>query len=181
MGLATVYGIVKQSGGYVWVDSEVGRGSCFTIYLPRIKRAVAPALPPKAEACPRGHETLLVAEDEDALRESTCDLSAQLGIHGDRNQLRPTCAVGGESHTRERIDLLLTDLVMPGIGGGRLAQALAKLRPDLKTIYMSGYSDEAVLRHGFQERVTAFLQKPFSLSTLARKVRDTLGPMETVQ
>jgi PAS domain S-box-containing protein len=179
LGLATVYGIVKQSGGYVWVDSEVGRGSCFTIYLPRVKRAVAPDLPAKAEACPRGDETILVAEDEDALREATCTYLRSFGytvIAASSGQHALAMASAYEG----TIDLLLTDLVMPGTGGEKLAQALGKLRPGLKTIFMSGYSDEAALRHGFQEQGAAFLQKPFSLSTLARKLRDTLGQMKTV-
>jgi two-component system cell cycle sensor histidine kinase/response regulator CckA len=121
----------------------------------------------------------LVAEDEDALREATCTYLRSFGytvIAASSGQHALAMASAYEG----TIDLLLTDLVMPGTGGEKLAQALGKLRPGLKTIFMSGYSDEAALRHGFQEQGAAFLQKPFSLSTLARKLRDTLGQMKTV-
>ena len=180
LGLATVYGIVKQSGGYVWVDSELGQGACFTIYLPRVKGAIAPEMPAKAEAQPRGTETILVAEDEEALREAMCDYLRSLGytvLAASSGQEALSVASEHEGH----IDLLITDLVMPEMSGRELAQMLGSLRPDLKTIYMSGYTDDAVLRHGIHEPGTTFLQKPFSLGTLARKVRDTLGRTETVQ
>ncbi|MGA2962264.1 MAG: PAS domain S-box protein, partial [Candidatus Korobacteraceae bacterium] len=179
LGLATVYGIVKQSGGYVWVDSELGQGACFTIYLPRIKRATAADMLAKAEVRPRGKETLLVAEDEGALREATCDYLRSLGY-------TVFAASSGEEalslagQFEGRINLLITDLVMPGISGRELAQTLESLRPDLKTVYMSGYSADAVLRSGIHQGA-AFLQKPFSLGTLARKVRDALGRTGTTQ
>jgi PAS domain S-box-containing protein len=180
LGLATVYGIVKQSGGYVWVDSELGQGASFRIYLPRAKGATAPDMSAKAEARPRGTETILVAEDEEALREAICDYLRSVGY-------KVFAASSGQhalsvaSQHEGRIDLLITDLVMPKMSGRELSQMLGSLRPDLKTIYMSGHSDDAVLRHGIQEMGTTFLQKPFSLGTLARKVRETLGRKETVQ
>ena len=180
LGLATVYGIVKQSGGYVWVDSELGQGACFTIYLPRVKRTIVSDMLAKAEARPRGGETLLVAEDEGALREATCDYLRSLGytvFAASSGQQALSLAGQYEGH----INLLITDLVMPGMSGRELAQTLGSLRPDLKTIYMSGYSSDAVLRHGIQEQGATFLQKPFSLGTLARIVRDALGRTETVQ
>ena len=180
LGLATVYGIVKQSGGYVWVDSELGQGACFTIYLPRVKRAIVSDMLAKAETRPRGAEILLVAEDEGALREAMCDYLRSLGytvFAANSGQQALSLAGQYEGH----INLLITDLVMPGISGRDLAQTLGSLRPDLKTIYMSGYTSDAVLRHGIQEQSATFLQKPFSLGTLARKVRDALGRTETVQ
>ena len=180
LGLATVYGIVKQSGGYVWVDSELGQGACFTIYLPRVKGAIAPDMSAKAEAQPRGTETLLVAEDEEALREAICDYLRSLGytvLAASSGQQALSVASEHEGH----IDLLITDVVMPKMSGRELSQMLGSLRPDLKTIYMSGYTDDAVLRHGIHELGATFLQKPFSLGTLARKVRDTLGRTEAVQ
>ncbi len=180
LGLATVYGIVKQSGGYVWVESELGHGACFTIYLPRVKQAITPEMPAHAEAQPRGTETILVAEDEQALREAICDYLRSLGYTvlatGSGKE-----ALSVASHHDEHIDLLITDVVMPGMSGRELSQMLGSLRPDLKRIFMSGYSDDAVLRHGIHVMGAAFLQKPFSLGTLARKVRDTLGRTETVQ
>ncbi len=174
LGLAMVYGIVKQSGGYVWVDSELGQGASFTIYLPRVKGAIASDASAKAEALPRGTETLLVAEDEEALREAMCGYLRSLGytvLAASSGQQALSVASQHEGH----IDLLITDVVMPKMSGRELSQMLGSLRPDLKTIYMSGYTDDAVLRHGIQDMDATFLQKPFSLGTLARKVRDTLG------
>ena len=178
LGLATVYGIVKQSGGYVWVDSELGQGACFTIYLPRVKGTIASDMSAKAEAQPRGTETLLVAEDEEALREAMCDYLRSLGytvLAASSGQQALSVASQHEGH----IDLLITDLVMPEMSGRELSQMLESFRPDLKTIYMSGYTDDAVLRRGIQVLNATFLQKPFSLGTLARKVRDTLGRTKT--
>ena len=134
----------------MWVDSELGQGACFTIYLPRVKRAIAPDMSAKAEARPRGTETILVAEDEEALREAICDYLRSLGytvFAASSGQQALSVASQHEGH----IDLLITDLVMPKMSGRELAQTLGSLRPDLKTIYMSGYTDDAVLRHGIHE------------------------------
>ena len=180
LGLATVYGIVKQSGGYVWVDSELGQGACFTVFLPRVRQAIIPDMSAKAEARPRETGTILVAEDEEALREAMCAYLRSLGYTvlgaGSGKQ-----ALSAASLHEGHIDLLITDLVMPGMTGRELSQTLGSLRPETKTICMSGYSDDAVLRHGIHEQGAIFLQKPFSLGTLAHKVRDTLGRTETVQ
>ncbi len=175
LGLATVYGIVKQSGGYVWVESEPGHGSCFTIYLPRVKQAVAPAMATEAEELIRGSETILVAEDEAALREGMCEYLGSVGytvLAADSGKEAMSLAVEHQGH----IDLLLTDLVMPAMSGKELSEKLRCLLPGLKTIYMSGYADDKLSRHGIQETGAGamFLQKPFSLGTLARKVRDAL-------
>jgi CheY-like chemotaxis protein len=172
LGLAMVYGIVKQSSGHVWVDSELGMGSCFTIYLPRVKATIGTEISANGEARPRGTETLLVVEDENALREVMCDYLQSLGY-------TVFCAGSGRealaiASQQEHIDLLITDVVMPKMSGRELSQMLGSLRPELKTIHMSGYTDDAVLRHGIQEFGASFLQKPFSLATLARKVYDTL-------
>ncbi len=177
LGLAMVYGVVKQSGGYIWVDSEPGQGACFTICLPRVKGATTADVFVKTEAGPRGKETLLVAEDEGALREAICDYLRSLGYtvltaSSGQEALSAACEHEGQ------IDLLITDIVMPKMSGRELSQTLGSLRPDLKTIHMSGYTDDAVLRHGIKKSDATFLQKPFSLGTLARKVRDTLDPAE---
>jgi len=177
LGLAMVYGIVKQSSGYVWVESEVGRGACFTIYLPRANGSIASDTLAKADAPPQGTETLLVAEDEEALREAICGYFRGLGytvLAASSGQQALSVASAHMGH----IDLLITDVVMPKMSGRELSQVLTSLRPDLKTIHMSGYTNDAVLRHGIQEMDATFLQKPFSLATLALKVRDTLGKAE---
>ena len=164
----------------MWVDSELGQGSCFTIYLPRVKQAIAPDMLSKAEEPSRGSETLLVAEDEEALREAVYDYLSSLGytVLAAGSGLE---ALSAASQHEGHIDLLITDLVMPKMSGRELSQMLGSLRPDLKTIYMSGYSDDSIMRHDIQEMGATFLQKPFSLGTIARKVRETLGPSKAIQ
>jgi two-component system cell cycle sensor histidine kinase/response regulator CckA len=173
LGLAMIYGIVKQSNGVVWVESELGRGSCFTIYLPKAKEAISQGKVAEAETRSRGTETILLVEDEAALREAMRDYLGGLGY---------TVLVAGSgkealevvSEHEEHIDLLTTDIVMPGMSGRELSQMLGSLRSDLKTIYISGYAGDVLSRHGIHEIGAAFLQKPFSLGTLARKVRELL-------
>jgi CheY-like chemotaxis protein len=180
LGLSTVDGIVKQSGGYLWVHSELGQGTCISIHLPREKGANEPALSAQAEQAQQGTETLLVVEDEEALRESIRDFLGSLGYTVLAAQSgQQALSIASEHHGP--IDLLVTDVVMPKMSGGELSQMLTRLRPGLKTIFMSGYTDDAVVRHGVGEAGVAFLQKPFSLSTLARKVRNVIGLSATLQ
>ena len=174
LGLATVYGIVKQSGGYVWVYSEPGRGATFKIYLPRVDapadaRATAPAEPPVAG----GRETVLLAEDDPSVRAIVSDVLAQKGYR----VLRANDGQAALEMARAqsgRIHLLVTDIVMPGMTGRDLAEALSVERPGLRVLYMSGYTDDAVVRHGVLEEGVPYLQKPFSPRTLASKVREVL-------
>jgi PAS domain S-box-containing protein len=180
LGLAMVYGIVKQNGGYVWVESEPGQGACFTIYLPKATGVIASDTLAKAEAPPRGTETLLIAEDEEALREAMSEFLRSLGYTvlaaGSGSQ-----ALSLMSEHPGHIDLLLTDVVMPKMSGRELSNTLGSQCPELKTIFMSGYTEDAVLRHGIHAMGTTFLRKPFSLSALAWTVRNTLGPAKTGQ
>jgi two-component system, cell cycle sensor histidine kinase and response regulator CckA len=178
LGLAMVYGIVKQSGGYVWVDSELGQGARFTIFLPKVTGAISPEVSARFDGRPRGTETLLVAEDEEALREAMCEYLCGLGysVLAAGSGQEALSAANQQGH----IDLLITDVVMPRMSGRELSQTLGNLRLDLKTIYMSGYTDDAVLRHGIHDMGTSFLQKPFSLGSLARKVRDALDRAEQI-
>ena len=173
LGLATVYGIVKQSDGYISVYSEPGHGSSFKIYLPRVATPAGAAAGPQKGGPARGTETVLVVEDEPAvLSLSRRALEAQgyvvLAASDAAAALRVVERHGGMIH------LLLTDVVMPGLSGRELADQLAGQRPGIRVLYMSGYPGDAVVQHGTLPTGSAFLQKPFSPDGLARKVRDVL-------
>ena len=175
LGLSMVYGTVKQSGGYVWVYSEPGRGTTLKIYLPRVEKVESPA--PAFEApgdSDLGTETILLVENEEAVRSLARRILEAFGYKVIES-LSPEDALQiGQGH-KEQIDLLLTDVVMPRISGRKVAEHLTLLRPRLKVLYMSGYTDNSVLRHGVLEAGMPFLQKPFTPSSLARKVREVLG------
>jgi len=174
LGLATVYGIVKQSGGNIWLYSEPGRGTTFKIYLPRVDQPPEqPAAAPAPRAAPRGSETVLLVEDDEAVRALARKM---LAAHG---YTVLAAASGAEAlklaadHTGP-IHLLVTDVVLPGMSGRELATRFQSVRPGLKVLYTSGYTDDAVVHHGVLDPGIAFLQKPFTSGTLARKVRETL-------
>ncbi len=175
IGLATVYGIVKQSGAWIWVYSEVGKGSTFKIYLPRVDDE-----PEKAErptkalvGINRGSETVLVVEDNESLRQLTCEFLASTGYTVLVAQDGSEAIRIAEQHTGP-VHLLLTDVVMPGLSGSELAQRLARLRPDIKVLYASGYAGDAILQQGVLEEGASFLPKPFTRNALAQKVREVL-------
>ena len=175
LGLATVYGIIKQSGGFIWVYSEVGHGTTFKLYLPRVEelaeRAAAPAQVRTRPA--RGTETVLVVEDEAPVRNVARQV---LERHGYTVLEAPSAEAALDIATRYSgtIHLLLTDVVMPGLNGRELASRLADLRPDARVIFMSGYTDDAVTRHGVLEPGSAYVQKPFTPDAIARRVREVL-------
>jgi CheY-like chemotaxis protein len=174
LGLSTVYGIVKQSGGYVWVYSEPGRGTTFKVYLPRVD-APAQALVAVREPAGglRGSETILVAEDDDMLRPLTTGLLERLGYTvRQASNAQEALAVAREH--QGPIHLLVADVVMPGASGRELARQLVDTRPDTKVLYVSGYTDDAIVHHGMLEPGLAFLHKPFTPDALARKVRELL-------
>ena len=173
LGLSTAHGIVEQSGGSIRVDSEVGEGTTFTIYLPRVAEAARDDRPARAVTPARGTETILVVEDEQALRKAIKRILESAGY------TVLAAANGGEAlllleHHEGPVYLMLTDLVMPGLSGRELAQRLARMRPDVKVLYMSGYSDDTVVPHGVLDEGTHFVGKPFTIEELTRKVREVL-------
>ncbi len=174
LGLATVYGIVKQSGGFVWVYSEPGQGATFKIYLPRVDEPAQP-LEPLATATTslRGTETVLLVEDEVTVRAVAREMLERQGYTVLEATGAEAAMALAEAH-RGPIHLLLTDVVMPGSSGRALADRLTALRPELRVLFMSGYTDEAVVRHGILERGVAYLQKPFAPEGLARRVREVI-------
>jgi two-component system, cell cycle sensor histidine kinase and response regulator CckA len=178
LGLATVYGIVKQSGGFVWVYSELKQGTCFKIYLPRVDDAVDMAEVRAAPMPSRGTETILLVEDEAALRTIARET---LEAHGYRVIEAGSAkdAIEVARGRTEPIQLLLTDVVMPGMNGRALAEALVAERPGLKVIYMSGYTDDVIAHSGVLETGVLLLEKPFSALALLGRVRQALGEQAT--
>jgi two-component system cell cycle sensor histidine kinase/response regulator CckA len=175
LGLATVYGVVKQSGGYIYVYSEVGRGTTFKIYLPQIDAEVEkPSTEIENKSQQRGTETVLFVEDEQSVRELVKDYLGANGYH----VLEATDGVQAlrvaASHPGP-IDMLITDVVMPHLSGPELVAQLSKERGEMKVLFISGYTDDTVFRHGVLEGDVAFLQKPFNLKALAQKVREILA------
>ncbi len=176
LGLATVYGIVKQAGGDIWVYSEPGRGTTFKLYFPRVSEPVsevvdsAGAEPLKAA----GQETVLLVEDEKAVRELTLKMLQQLGYSVLTAESGEGALELSGSHTGE-LSLLLTDVVMPGMSGRQLADALILLRPGLKVLFLSGYTENTVVHHGVLDSGVDFLPKPFSREVLGKKLREILA------
>ena len=179
LGLATVYGIVQQSGGHIGLYSELGRGTTFKVYLPRTEAQV-PSGESRQETrvLPAGSETLLLVEDDAAVRtlsRGVLEMSGYTVLEANvgREALR-IC----ERHSGP-IQMVITDVVMPEIGGRMLVEQISALRPGIKVLYVSGYTDDTVIRHGVLEEGTAFLQKPFTPVALANKVRDVLDKPST--
>ena len=174
LGLAMVYGIVKESAGYIWVESEPDQGATFRIALPFVDTEVAAgAREMPARRTPGGHETVLLVEDEDALRELDRQVLMRYGYRVLHARTGPEALALAQAHPGP-IHLLLTDVVLPTMSGRELADALKALQPGLRVLYMSGYTSDAVVRHGVAEEHVAFLQKPMSPPDLARKVREVL-------
>jgi two-component system, cell cycle sensor histidine kinase and response regulator CckA len=173
LGLATVYGIVKQSGGYITVESTSGKGSTFRIYLPRIQEVAPPVEAAVHNAPARGRETILLVEDEDVVRELARE-ALEEGGYTVLEARHPGEALLVAERQGDGLDLLLTDVVMPHMSGPELAQRLREQRPGLRVLFMSGYTDDATLRRGVLRSEVFFLQKPFTPEVLSQRVRETL-------
>jgi len=173
LGLAMVYGTVKQAGGHVWVYSEVGQGTTFKIYLPRVDEPVASVAAEDAPVFSRGTETILLVEDEASLRELAHVVLKEQGYRvleaPDAN-----AAMRIAQSTHEVIHLLVTDVVMPGMNGRTLANSLLGMRPEIQVLYMSGYTDDVIAQRGVLEPGTLLLEKPFTARVLLERVRGAL-------
>jgi CheY-like chemotaxis protein len=174
LGLSTVYGIVKQSGGHIWVYSEPGKGATFKIYLPAVDEPVEEIKKRETEAgMPMGKETILIVEDNEEVRKLAEQILTRLGYRvisaAEGNEALDVC-----DKYKEPIHLLLTDVVMPGMSGQNLAEAISILRPEIKVLYMSGYPDEVISDLGVLKPGINYLQKPFTVEILAKKVREVL-------
>jgi PAS domain S-box-containing protein len=174
LGLSTVYGVVKQSGGYIWVDSELGRGSSFSIYFPAVDAPLTPTVTPEIKKAEGQGEIILLVEDEEALRES---ISTYLALHGYR-VLEASNGVQASqiaSQYAGSIQVLITDIILPKLGGVELAREVAKTSPQAATLYMSGYSDRELIDYDPATSAAGFLQKPFALQILLRKLQEMIA------
>jgi two-component system cell cycle sensor histidine kinase/response regulator CckA len=173
MGLSTVYGIVNQSGGHVWADTELGNGTCFTVCIPRTNKSGFTGALASNDRTLQGTETVLIVEDDESVRSTVAEFLPSLGYTV--LTAHPSQALSIVSQHSGDIDLVITDVVMPDMSGPVLSEKLRSLRPELKTVFMSGYVDDAMTRHGILESNATFLQKPFTLAELAVKVREAIA------
>ncbi len=173
LGLSTVFGIVKQSGGSIWVYSEPGSGTTFKIYFPITDEQITQKVP-AAVSSMQGNETVLLVEDDEGVRRVATDILRRQGyrVFAARGPAEAVALADG----LPELDLLVTDVVMPEMGGRALAEQIAALRPGVRVLFMSGYTDDAIVRHGVLEAEMEFLQKPLTPESLARRVREVLDP-----
>jgi CheY-like chemotaxis protein len=178
LGLSMVYGIVKQSGGYIWVHSAIGKGSSFRVYLPRVFEHEQELVSPFSfSQKPAGKETILLVEDDPLVRGLALEILKPRG-YSILVAERPEAALDICRQHPGKIDLVLTDVIMPGMNGREMADEIIAMRPEVGILFMSGYTDAVVVRNENAARVTAFLQKPFSPTVLGRKVREMLDELE---
>jgi CheY-like chemotaxis protein len=172
LGLSTVHGIVQQSGGSIWVYSELGKGTTFKVYLPRVD-AAADDIPSTSRTATSGSETILLVEDDDQVRSVAHAILRRSGYQVLEARDAREALLRSESYPGV-IHLLLSDVVMPAMSGPQLARSLAGVRPDMKVLCMSGYTDDSIVRHGVLDAKIAFVQKPLTPSVLTARVREVL-------
>jgi nitrogen-specific signal transduction histidine kinase len=173
LGLSTVYGIVKQSEGNIWVYSEPGKGTTFKIYLPRADEPLEELKKVEIKEIPHGSETILVVEDEEEVRKLTVAVLKKYGYTVLEAPQGLDAFLICEEH-KGLIHLLVTDVVMPKMSGRELADRVATIRPEIKVLYMSGYTDNTISHHGILEEGIDYIQKPFTVEGMARKIREVL-------
>ena len=173
LGLSTVFGIVQQSGGSIWVYSELGKGTTFKVYLPSVDAPIDTLNSLEPRTSLHGSETILVVEDDDQVRAVARTILRKHGYLVLEARRAGEALIRSEAHSGV-IQLLLSDVVMPQVSGPELAKRLAKARPDMKVLFMSGYTDDSIVRHGVLEANLASLQKPLTPESLATKVRQVL-------
>jgi len=173
LGLSTVYGIVRQSSGFIWTYSELGKGTAFKIYLPRVEGEVTREDEVRSTQELKGIDTVIVVEDDAFVRNFVCRILRQRGCTVlDAANGKAALAIAREYDGD--IHLVITDVVMPGMSGKELISRLEEMRPGIKTLYVSGYTDKAVVHHGILDSNTAFLQKPFTTENLMQKIQEVI-------
>jgi CheY-like chemotaxis protein len=173
LGLSTCYGIVTNNGGQLWLYSEVGVGTTFRIYLPRVLDALSPREPEDQTIDVGLGETVLVVEDEDSVRALAAEVLGMAGYHV-LQAPDGKAAMKLVANYKDPIHIMVTDVVMPGMTGRELSEVFEEVRPEIKVLFVSGFTDDEILREGAMTRTFSFLQKPFSPVQLARKVREVL-------
>jgi CheY-like chemotaxis protein len=173
LGLATVYGAVKQNNSYIYAESALGKGTVFTIYLPRQTGGADTEAAPQGGKVPGGKETILIVEDESSILDVLHLLLGHLGYHV-LATASPAEAITLADRERRKIDLLITDVAMPGMNGFELAHALKSSHPHLRVMFISGHTPDGIAHYGELDKKAVFIQKPFTQEVLAAKVREAL-------